>query len=156
MKAGIYSEKLKALAASIDECGDFTPYQYRRERDNPFCGDRVTLGMDFDNGRVGQLAHKVRGCLICKAATATLGQSAIGLSRTELEDILAKLRQMLATGEAITEGSDQLCDELKVFSPVSEHRSRHSCLLLPFETLAELLADAEIESDIESEEDTFE
>jgi nitrogen fixation protein NifU and related proteins len=139
LKPGIYSEQLKTLAASVEGSGDIAKCNFHLERDNPFCGDRVKLGIDLSQGKVSRVQHQVKACLICKAAAAALQKSATGLSAVELEALLGKLKQMLSQGESPTEAFESPWQNLNIFSPVSAHRSRHSCVLLPFETLAELL-----------------
>ena len=49
-----------------------------RDVDNPLCGDRVTLDLNLADGRVREVGHKVRGCLLCQAAAAAIGERAPG------------------------------------------------------------------------------
>ena len=38
-------------------------------RDNPLCGDRVTIDVRLDDsGKIAEIAHQVRGCLLCQAS----------------------------------------------------------------------------------------
>ncbi len=131
--------QLKSLAASAEGSDDIASCTFNLQRDNPFCGDRVTIGIDIEQGKVCRVQHQVKACLICKAATAALQKSALGLPVAELAVMPDKLKQMFSEGESFSEKLEQPWQNLDIFSPVSAHRSRHSCVLLPFETLAELL-----------------
>lgn len=142
MKPGIYSEQLKTLAASAEGHDDVASCKLQLERDNPFCGDRVKLGVDLEQGKVSRVQHRVKACLICKAAAATLQKFAPGQPVDGLITLPEKLKQMLSEGVPLPEGFEQNWQSLDIFYPVSEHRSRHSCVLLPFETLAEILVTA--------------
>ena len=139
MKPGIYSEQLKSLAASVEGSDDVASCTFNLQRDNPFCGDRVTLGIDIEQGKVCRVQHQVKACLICKAATAALQNSALGRPVAELAAMPGRLKQMFSEGESCSEKFEQPWQSLNIFYPVSAHRSRQSCVLLPFETLAELL-----------------
>ncbi|MEZ5861777.1 MAG: iron-sulfur cluster assembly scaffold protein, partial [Geminicoccaceae bacterium] len=44
--------------------------------DNPLCGDRVTLDLEGEAGRVAAVAHKTRGCLLTQAAASLLAAHA--------------------------------------------------------------------------------
>ena len=43
--------------------------------DNPLCGDRVTLDLSIKDGRIAEIAHHVRGCLLCQASAAALAST---------------------------------------------------------------------------------
>tara|TARA_B110000444_G_C18821590_1_gene588020 strand:+ start:961 stop:1395 length:435 start_codon:yes stop_codon:yes gene_type:complete len=139
LKPGIYSEELKALASSIDGKVDISSCQFNLERDNPFCGDRVKLGIDLKKDRVCRVQILVRACLICRAAAATLQKSVVGLPISDLIILSGKLKNMLSEGDLSAESFQRPWQNLDIFCPVSAHPSRHSCVLLPFTTLSELL-----------------
>jgi nitrogen fixation NifU-like protein len=104
---------------------------------NPLCGDRVTLDLELDGGRVRELRHRVRGCALCEAAASAIGLHASGASPTQLrhagEDIAA-----LIAGQDL----NPVWPELAAFRPVRDFKSRHRCVLLPFEALSHALAEA--------------
>jgi nitrogen fixation NifU-like protein len=108
--------------------------------DNPLCGDRVTLDLSLEDGRVRAVGHRVRGCLLCQAAAAAIGERAPGETPGALRAVAQDL------GAAITrapEGAGRLWPELAAFAPVHAHKSRHDCVLLPFEALTRALDQAE-------------
>jgi nitrogen fixation NifU-like protein len=108
--------------------------------DNPLCGDRVTVDLDLADGRVRAVGHKVRGCLLCQAAAAAIAARAPGETPAALRGVAAKLDLAIRRNPAATEG---LWPELGAFAPVHAHKSRHDCVLLPFEALTEALDQAE-------------
>jgi len=105
-------------------------------RDNPLCGDRVTLDLRLEDGHVAEVGQKVRGCLLTQAAAALLARRGLGATPQEAERIIGEVRSLLR-GEA----SPLSWDELAMFRPVAGIKSRHECVLLPFEALAEALAE---------------
>lgn len=105
--------------------------------DNPLCGDRVTMEVATDGGRITALGHKTRGCLLTEAASAVIAGHAEGSSLAEVREIEAGLRALLRGDEA-----EPGWPELAMFRPLRQVRSRHECVLLPFEALEEALATA--------------
>ena len=98
--------------------------------DNPLCGDRVTLDLAVKDGRIAEIAHHVRGCLLCEAAAATIAEHLQGADRARLDAMSAAARALMAEGTL-----DPQWQCLEIFRPVHGARSRRECVLLPFEAL---------------------
>jgi len=107
--------------------------------DNPFCGDRVDLQINVEEGRVTALAQEVRGCMLCQAAANVVAQSAIGLSSAEIEAAGSSLGAMLR-GDDTSDWTPPGWKSLALFEPVRRHKSRHGCVTLPFMALLKALA----------------
>lgn len=99
--------------------------------DNPLCGDRVTLDLAVKEGRVADIRHHVRGCLLCEAAAATIAEYCRGTGKAELDAISAAARTLMAAGGDL----DPRWQCLEIFRPVHQAKSRRDCVLLPFEAL---------------------
>ncbi len=139
MSGGLYGGGIKELAAA-EVAPRSLPHPDRQVSvDNPFCGDRVDLQINIENGRVTAVAQHVRGCMLCQAAANAVARSAIGLSAEEIQQVDSRLKAML--GGEITPGwAPPGWEALAVFEPVSGHKSRHGCVTLPFRALLEALA----------------
>lgn len=110
--------------------------------DNPLCGDRVTLDLNLADGRVREVGQRVRGCLLCQAAAAAIEARAPGETPPALRQVAKELADAIASAP---EQTGDLWPELQVFAPVHAHRSRHDCVLLPFEALVKALDQIEPE-----------
>ena len=134
MSGGLYTGGIKELAAA-DSAPKSLPSPDRRvSLDNPFCGDRVDLEVNIDEGRLTELAQVVRGCMLCQASANAVAQSAVGLSAVEIEAVAGSLAAMLK-GEANSDWPPKGWDTLALFAAVSRHKSRHGCVTLPFTAL---------------------
>lgn len=98
--------------------------------DNPLCGDRISLEVRIEGGRVAAVGHRVKGCLLCRAAATLAAEQAVGLDA----DSTARLADQVAG--MLKAGADPAFSALAVFLPVRPHKSRHNCVLLPFKALA--------------------
>ena len=107
--------------------------------DNPLCGDRVTVDVCLEAGRVTSVGHVVRGCLLCEAAAALIAEESIGETADELRCIVESVESML-----VSEPPPALAwTSLDMFSPVRGYKSRHLCVLLPFQALLGALEESE-------------
>lgn len=109
--------------------------------DNPLCGDRVTLDVRLASGRIVEVGHRVRGCALCRASTSVIVETAPGATIAETAAAEAELRALLAGSN---EDAGAPPSPLAIFRPVRDHRSRHDCVTLPFDALAEALRQAQI------------
>jgi nitrogen fixation NifU-like protein len=133
----LYNDALVALAKANHRGGRLEAPDASVTCDNPLCGDRVTLDLTLEGGRVADLAQKTRGCLLTQAAASLIGSHAAP-DLDEAERAMADLERLLQ-GEAV----EPAWPELALFTPVAAVRSRHECVLLPFRALTEALAQAE-------------
>ncbi|MBI5067098.1 MAG: iron-sulfur cluster assembly scaffold protein [Deltaproteobacteria bacterium] len=106
--------------------------------DNPLCGDRVTVDVRLEGGKVAALAHEVRGCLLCQASAAILGRLGPGSTG---EEIAAAREGLVAMLDGAPPPAGRFA-ELAVFEPVRSVKSRRRCAVLPFEALGEAIARA--------------
>ena len=106
--------------------------------DNPLCGDRVTLDLEAHNDTITNLTHTTRGCLLTKAAAALLAEHAQGLPLSE-----AQALQQAAKAYLEGETAEPPFPELAVMAPVKAVKSRHDCVTIAFDALADAAADVQ-------------
>jgi nitrogen fixation NifU-like protein len=99
-------------------------------RDNPLCGDRVTVDVRLEGDRVAAVGQKTRGCMLTQAAASLIEAHAAGAAAEELRHLGQEVKALLAGGPGTPSWP-----ELEMFRPVSGVKSRHECVLLPFEAL---------------------
>ncbi len=127
MSDDLYGAAIKELAAREPAALDGADASVTL--DNPLCGDRVTLDVALEGGRVTASGHRVKGCLLCRAAAALAEEKAVGLEADDAARLLDQVSGMLKTG------AEPAFPALAVFLPVRPHKSRHACVLLPFKAL---------------------
>ncbi|MBM3535228.1 MAG: iron-sulfur cluster assembly scaffold protein [Alphaproteobacteria bacterium] len=130
MSDSLYQDALLKLAREAPRQGRLEPNDVSVRLDNPLCGDRVRLDLRMSGPKIAELAHEVRGCVLCQAAAGIVGLHAVGLDRAGVAALAADVDRVLS-------GQDPVCDALRSFAPVASHRSRHDCVLLPFQALKE-------------------
>jgi nitrogen fixation NifU-like protein len=121
MSDALYSQRIKELAARPES--RLVAFDASATLDNPLCGDRVTIEVKLANGRPVEIGRAVKGCLLCRASTALLAEQ--GEAAPDAESIRLMLRGENATSPYGWE----------IFAPVSGHKSRHDCVLLPLRAI---------------------
>ena len=140
MSDQLYHQAILELAKQGGRRGRLEAPQASVTVDNPLCGDRVTLDLNLADGRVREVGHRVRGCLLCQAAAAAIGRRAPGATPAALRVVARDLGEAIA---GAPEAAGKSWPELAAFAPVHAHKSRHECVLLPFEALIRALDQVE-------------
>lgn len=140
MKNDIYQDGIKQLARTMIASKKLDQPDTSVRLDNRLCGDRVDIELCCNDGVVTQLHHKVRGCLLCEAATNIVAQHGVGATIAELENITEQLINFLNNNDNSSLPFISSWQKLNLFSPVSQHKSRHQCVLLPFQAVQQALA----------------
>jgi len=135
MNDQLYQDRIVALAKAKTGAGKLASPTRSARRDNPLCGDRVTIDVRLDgDGRIAELAHQVRGCLICQASASALSSVAVGRDKAGIEAIRHDAERAIGREEGETS------ELFSAFAPIKSHKSRQECVMLPFEALADALS----------------
>ena len=135
MSEALYHAQVLALAKSGAGAGEVADGR-RARQSNPMCGDEVEVSARVAGGVVLAAAHRTRGCVLCRAASAAMTGKVCGMKTAEARRLAADFSRMLNEGGALVSG-------LEMFAPVANRPSRRRCALLPFQALEEILEKAE-------------
>jgi nitrogen fixation protein NifU and related proteins len=142
MDDAVYNDSIRSLSNELTYAGRIDRPDSEATLNNPLCGDRVTIQLCLEDEHVTDFRHQVRGCMLCKASASLLASCARGMT---LHDIVTLKRSLT---EAITPTSGevvvQACHE--IFRPVRKHRSRHSCVLLPYDAAIQAFSSLVLET----------
>lgn len=132
MSRELYHQEIRRLAEQAHGAGFLEAPSGRASLDSPMCGDHISVEVRVEGGVVLEYAHRVQGCLLCRAAASAIAERVTGAGLDELERITQATRAMLAD-ESVPPPAGWEC--LAAFAPARAYRSRHQCVLLPFDTL---------------------
>ena len=131
----LYRREILRLAADAQGAGRLARPDASATAQNPACGDRVTVELRLEDGRVSALAHTTQACVLTQASAALLAGAALGQGQAELEALAGAVQGFMAGGPAP--------DGYGVFEGVAVHAGRHRCVLLPLEAALKALESAE-------------
>lgn len=101
---------------------------------NPLCGDRLTVYVVLEDGKVKDVQFKGNGCAISVASASIMTELVKGKAPAEVEMLFDRFHRLVTEDG----GTDAIADEdesMAVFSGVREFPVRVKCATLPWHTL---------------------
>lgn len=131
MSEELYAKELLRWAADVSCAGSISGDKISATVNNAMCGDRITLDFAVDpTHEIYECRHDTRACVLTQASASILAAHAIGETGESLVRLKEKIAKMLKEGADAPAGKWNV---FGIFAPVREHKSRHTCVLLPFE-----------------------
>jgi len=136
---GLYQEVI------LDHCKKPRNYRmlegsvHHAEGYNPLCGDRVTIYVKIEDGRISDVSFQGSGCAISTSSASLLTDAVKGKTLAEADALFQKFHA-LVTGEGNhPQAEDPALGKLAVFSGVAEFPVRVKCATLAWHTLRSAL-----------------
>lgn len=101
---------------------------------NPLCGDRVTLYVRLDDGRIADITFQGQGCAISKASASLMTDALKGRTKDEAKALFEKFHEMV-TGSPGAPVDAKVLGKLAVLAGVCEFPVRVKCASLAWHTL---------------------
>jgi len=121
---------------------DLPDAQLSCSRDNPLCGDQITVFLSVEDGVVSDVAFQGQGCSISQASASMMTEVVTGRSLDAAHDLISGFRGMMS-GEA--DPSEDELGELVALKGVVKYPIRVKCALLAWDVLQEALRGGEAE-----------
>jgi len=101
---------------------------------NPLCGDRVTVFVALEGGKVKDVSFQGSGCAISTASASMMTEKLKGLTPEQAEEIFERFHD-LVTGKGDVATAPAMLGKLAAFSGVCEFPIRVKCATLVWHTL---------------------
>ncbi len=111
----------------------------RYSKNNPLCGDEITVFVDEDDGTIVDVSFVGQGCSISQSSASMMTEAVAGKSRDEADERIGAFRGMMA-GEV--EADEDAFGELVALKGVVKYPVRVKCAVLAWDVLQEALAGA--------------
>jgi nitrogen fixation NifU-like protein len=105
----------------------------KQEGFNPLCGDRLTLFLKVEGGRIQDAAFQGNGCAISTSSASLMTESVKGRTVEEAHRLFEGFRRLI-TREGPPPGKEEV-GKLVAFSGVGEFPARVKCATLCWHTL---------------------
>ncbi len=126
---------------------------HRHEIHNRKCGDRITLAMRLEAGRLQEIRFEGEGCMYCLASASILCSTLKGMTAGKARSRIARFRQWIRdepeTGAAAGPGSEEqgnlpedplaLTDGMLALGEVKAYPMRIDCAELAWKCADEML-----------------
>jgi hypothetical protein len=133
----LYAKELLRWAADTSHTGTLPSPDRTATVNNAMCGDRVTIGFAVDpTHEILECRQETKACVLTQASASILSANAVGETADSLARVRKAVTAMLRDGSEPPKGK---WSAYGIFAPVREHKSRHTCVLLPLEAAEKAL-----------------
>ncbi len=146
MSDPLYRKDLLRLAADAHGAGRLVAPQLTGHAFNPACGDRVSVQLVLVDGRITELAHETRACILAQASASILGNA---LGNATVQEVGKLHKVVSAMLESKSPPPKAPFEAYSAFEGAVEYQSRHRCVLLPIDAVLDAF-----EKEKEKENDT--
>ena len=139
----LYQKTILKLAANATAHGELTDADLSTMIHNPMCGDRIKVYIKMHGHTLEKFRHEAKACALCQASASVLGEHYQGLDKEDLRILLNKINASLdeIDGPDTNEWPNEKWRDLDVFNVVRDHKSRKTCVTLPFDALLQALTE---------------
>jgi len=120
--------------------GDLPEANRQAVGNNPLCGDKITVYLRLENGRVAEIKFKGAGCAISTASASIMTELVKGKTLAEVEKLFGTFHRLVTGTESSTESAD--IGKLAVFQGVCEYPVRVKCATLAWHTMLAALRES--------------
>ena len=110
-----------------------------RHKNNPLCGDEITVHARLADGGVAEVAFEGQGCSISQASASMLTEAVQGLSVGDAEALTDRFRGMM---EGRVDPDEDTFGDLMALKGVVKYPVRIKCAVLAWDVLQEALEDS--------------
>jgi nitrogen fixation NifU-like protein len=103
--------------------------------DNPLCGDKVTVFLTIEDGKVADVGFQGRGCAISMASASLMTDIIKGKSEAEARVLFERFHDEMTGKSACHGAAAGELDKLTVLSGVRDYPMRVKCATLSWHTL---------------------
>jgi nitrogen fixation NifU-like protein len=108
-------------------------------KNNPLCGDEITVHAHLTDGRVAEVTFEGSGCSISQASASMLTEAIEGATVEDAEALAGRFRGMM---EGKVEPEEDTFGDLMALKGVVKYPVRIKCAVLAWDVLQEALAGA--------------
>jgi nitrogen fixation NifU-like protein len=131
--SNLYQDMILDHNRSPQNYGRLDGANRRVEGNNPLCGDRLTVWLKMNGGRIEDARFEGSGCAISKASASLMTCAVKGKSCEEAEKLFTEFRK-LVTGVLPREEAEAM-GKLAIFAGVSEYPVRVKCASLSWHAM---------------------
>lgn len=136
MTEPLYAKDLLRWASDVSHAGRLPHADASATQSNPMCGDRCHMDFSLNGIAVTDARHDTRACALTQASAAMLAAHASGETAVSLAALRTVVGEMLASHGRPPDGK---WSAYGIFAGAAAHKSRHTCVLLPFDAALKAL-----------------
>ena len=137
--SSIYSEIINEHSHNPENRRHLTKADKTKRGVNPSCGDDITLQIEYDGGKIKDLAFTGVGCAISQASADIMIDLLRGRELVEAQTLIEKFLSMIKR-EITDEGELAELEDAIALKNIANMPARVKCAVLAWRTLKDMLA----------------
>ncbi|GAA1390506.1 Fe-S cluster assembly sulfur transfer protein SufU [Luteococcus peritonei] len=121
------------------------PFDAEVHHVNPSCGDEITLRVELDGGKVGDVSYHAEGCSISQASTSVMTDLVIGRETADVMALHDEFLEMMQSQGKAEPDEDRLEDGI-AFVGVSQFPARVKCAMLGWSAVRDAVLRAQAQA----------
>ncbi|HEV3474779.1 MAG TPA: SUF system NifU family Fe-S cluster assembly protein [Actinomycetota bacterium] len=109
-----------------------------RHKNNPLCGDEITVHARVEDGKITEVAFEGQGCSISQASASMLTESVAGKTVDDAKGLASEFRSMM---EGKADPDEDAFGDLLALKGVVKYPVRIKCAVLGWDVLQEALGE---------------
>jgi nitrogen fixation NifU-like protein len=105
-------------------------------KNNPLCGDEITVHVRLDDGRLTEISFEGQGCSISQASASMMTEAVQGLTTAGAGDVASQFRGMM---EGQVDPDEDAFGDLMALKGVVKYPVRIKCAVLAWDVLQDTL-----------------
>jgi nitrogen fixation NifU-like protein len=139
MASALYQQLILEHGRTPRNFGPLPTATHRAGRDNPFCGDHLTVSVRLASDRLAEIRFEGEACAVAMASASMMTVHLAGKTRAEAQTLATQFSALVSSGVI-----DEQLGELCAFAAVSQFPVRVQCARLPWIALRAALALPEV------------
>jgi nitrogen fixation NifU-like protein len=135
MATALYQQLILEHGRTPRNFGSLPTATHRAERDNPFCGDHLTVSVRLASDRLAEVRFQGEACAVAMASASMMTVHVAEKTPAEAEALAARFFALVSDGVA-----DAQLGDLGAFAVVAQFPVRVQCARLPWLALRAALA----------------
>jgi nitrogen fixation protein NifU and related proteins len=108
------------------------------QKNNPLCGDEITIHARLEDGKVAEVTFEGQGCSISQASASMLTETVAGKTVDDAAGLTLEFRGMM---EGSVDPDEEEFGDLIALKGVVKYPVRIKCAVLAWDVLQDVLAD---------------
>jgi len=130
----LYQEVILDHGRNPRNFGTIEGTEFHADGHNPLCGDRLTVSLDVQDGKIARVRFTGAGCAISMASASLMTEAIEGLDLASVERMFEDF-QGLVTGQVDSAEASSRLGKLAIFAGVRDFPVRVKCATLAWHTL---------------------
>ena len=136
----LYQDVILDHSKNPRNSGPLEPHSHTARGNNPLCGDKISVYLTVEDGRIADVRFEAKGCAISVASASMMTELVKGSGVEEALAVFERFHEIVTRKGDVADEELEDLDKLAVLIGVRQFPMRVKCATLPWHTMSAALA----------------